>query len=255
MAKTTVTGEVPKEDISDVCDDEKLDITKMSIRERMLYIMNEIRIEKNGKNTFSNYDYFKPEEINRKVNPLFLKYKIFPHFTTYIKGYETETTEKFVDGALGTKTQREYKEIAKLTLTDILNPAEELIYEMVLRDIEIKGANKMQNVGGVRTYAKRYLYMEALNISDNNLDLDSNDMANKKNAKPSSKDEKLSVAINEIKLKVDVLRKAGITNNDIANAIKNVYSDGGNPSANYQTCPDVESAKKILDALNNTFKG
>ena len=50
MAKTTVTEEVPKEDISGVCEDEKLDITKMSIRERMLYIMNEIRIEKNGKN-------------------------------------------------------------------------------------------------------------------------------------------------------------------------------------------------------------
>jgi hypothetical protein len=156
--------------------------------------------------------------------------------------------------SVSTKTQIEYREIAKLSLTDILNPNDALIYEMPLREIEIKGANKMQNVGGVRTYAKRYLYMEALNISDNNLDLDGNDMSNKKNAKATSKDEKLTEAINAIKIKVDVLRKAQIKDTDISNAIKNVYSDGGKPSANYQTCQDVDSAKKILEALNNIGK-
>lgn len=239
--------EVSKEGIS-------LDLSKMSIMERMLYIMNEIRIEKNGKNTFSNYDYFKPEEINRKVNPLFFSYKIFPLFTTYIKGFETQVIEN-LENSVTTKTQIEYKEIARLTLTDVLNPKEQLIYEMPLRDIEIKGANKMQNVGGVRTYAKRYLYMEALNISDNNLDLDSNEMNNKKNAKPSAKDEKLAEAINAIKVKVDVLRQAKVKDSDISNVIKGVYSDGGKPSANYQTCQDVESAKKILEALNTINKG
>ncbi len=233
-------------------EDEKVDINKLSIMERMLIIMNKIRIEKNGKNTFSNYDYFKPEEINKRVNPLFLEYKIFPHFTTYIKEYEIAVTESLEKATI--TTQKEFKEIAQLKLVDILNPKETIIYEMPLRDIEIKGANKMQNVGGVRTYAKRYLYMEALNISDNKLDLDSNDMTDKKNAKPSSKDSKLEAVINEIKLKVEVLRKGGIDNIDIANAIKKVHTDGGTPSANYITCKDITSAKKILDVLDSTFK-
>jgi hypothetical protein len=144
---------------------EVLDLSGVSLMERMLYVMNEIRIEKNGKNTFSNYDYFKPEEIKKKVNHLFFKYKIFPHFTTYIKGYETQTVETMSD-SVSTKTQIEYREIAKLSLTDILNPNDALIYEMPLREIEIKGANKMQNVGGVRTYAKRYLYYDVLEISE-----------------------------------------------------------------------------------------
>lgn len=231
---------------------EAIDISGLSLMERMLIIMNEIRIEKNGKNTFSNYDYFKPEEINKKVNPLFLEYKIFPHFTTIIKEFEIATTESLEKSQI--VTQKEFREIAQLKLIDILNPKDILIYEMPLKEIEIKGANKMQNVGGVRTYAKRYLYMEALNVSDNKLDLDSNEMNDKKNSKPASKDSKLESVINEIKLKIEVLRKGGIDNVEIANAIKKVHTDGGSPSANYITCQDAASAKKILDVLNSTFK-
>lgn len=232
--------------------EENVELKDLSIMERMLIIMNEIRIEKNGKNTFSNYDYFKPEEINKKVNPLFLKYKIFPQFTTILKEFELTTTESLEKSQI--VAQKEFKEIAQLKLIDILNPKDVLIYEMPLKEIEIKGANKMQNVGGVRTYAKRYLYMEALNISDDKLDLDSNNMNDKKNAKPSSKDSKLESVINEIKLTIDGLRKSGHDNVDIANTIKGVYNDGGTPSANYMTCQDIASANKILDALNSTFK-
>ena len=230
-----------------------IDISKMSIMERMLNIMNEIRIEKNGKNTFSNYDYFKPEEINKKVNPLFLQYKIFPIFTTYFKKFDMKVTEEL--DSVKTVTEAQYAEIAMLKLIDILNPSEFLVYEMPLKEIEIKGANKMQNVGGVRTYAKRYLYMEALNISDNHLDLDNDDMSIKKGGKPSSRDEKVEEIINAIKIKVDVLRKADYKDADISNAIKSVYSVNGKPTANYQTCKDEESANKILNALNDLGRG
>lgn len=231
----------------------KEDISSLSIMERMLIIMNKIRIDKNGKNTFSNYDYFKPEEINKRVNPLFLEYKIFPHFTTYFKEFEISTNESIEKGSI--VTQKDIREIAQLKLTDILNPKETIVYEMPLKEIEIKGANKMQNVGGVRTYAKRYLYMEALNISENKLDLDSDEMTDKKNSKPTPKDAKVEPIINDIKLKIEALRKDGVDNVDIANAIKTVYIDGGKPSANYVNCKDIDSAKKILDVLNNKFQG
>lgn len=112
---------------------------------------------------------------------------------------------------------------------------------------------KCKKCGGVRTYAKRYLYMEALNISDNNLDLDSDAMKDKSKLKPQSKDTKLENAIKEIQFKVEALRKLKISDTDIASAIKRVYSDGGAPTANYKTCQDVETANKILEELNRSF--
>ena len=227
---------------------------KMSLRERILHVINEIRITKTGKNTFSQYDYFKPEEINQRVNPLLLKYKIFPLFYTSFEGFETEVVETSSDkDGMKYTTKRELKEIAKLEFQDILGRDQTVIYKMPIERIEIKGANKMQNLGGVRTYAKRYLYMEALNISDDKLDLDSDNMANKIKGKQPSTDTRVAEVIGKIQVKVEALRSAKVKDTDIAKIIKSVYSDGGKPSANYKNCQTVEEAEKILEELNKAF--
>lgn len=229
-------------------------IDKMSLRERILCIINEIRITKTGKNTFSQYDYFKPEQINQRVNPLLLKYKVFPLFYTYFETFENEVAEMVSeDNGIKYVTKKELKEIAKLELQDILGKDETVVYQMPIERIEIKGANKMQNLGGVRTYAKRYLYMEALNISDDKLDLDSDDMSNKAKGKQTSKDAKVAEIIAKIQVKVEALRELKVKDIDIAKAIKSVYSDGDKPSANYMNCKTVEEAEKILNKLNEIF--
>lgn len=234
--------------------DEVTATDKMSLRERILHVINEIRITKTGKNTFSQYDYFKPEEINQRVNPLLLKYKIFPLFYTCFEGFETEVVETSSDkDGMKYTTKRELKEIAKLEFQDILGRDQTVIYQMPIERIEIKGANKMQNLGGVRTYAKRYLYMEALNISDDKLDLDSDNMANKVKGKQPSTDTRVAEVIGKIQVKVEALRSAKVKDTDIAKIIKSVYSDGGKPSANYKNCQTVEEAEKILEELNKTF--
>ena len=252
MAKIIENEENVSEDL--IAQENVIELDNMSLRERILCVMNEIRITKTGKNTFSQYDYFKPEVINQRVNPLLLKYKIFPLFYTYFEGFETEVVETSNE-AIGMKytTKKELKEIAKLEFQDILGKDQTVVYQMPIERIEIKGANKMQNLGGVRTYAKRYLYMEALNISDDKLDLDSDNMANKQKGKISSKDTKVSEAIAKIQVKVEALRSAKVKDSDIAKAIKNVYSDGDKPSANYKNCQTVEEAEKILEELNKTF--
>lgn len=123
----------------------KIDLNEVSLKERILLVMNEIRISKNGKNTFQNYEYFKPEEINQKVNPLFLKYKIFPWFYTDFEQYETETLETLGENTSVT-TKKDYREVAVLKLQDILKKDEDVVYKMPIKNIDIKGANEMQKM-------------------------------------------------------------------------------------------------------------
>lgn len=244
-----------KIETNEVLENEKIDLENMNLMERVLRVANEIRIIKNGKNEYSNYKYFKPEEINQKVNPLLLKYKIFPLFYSYYETYDMEICETMEsEKAMKCITKKELKEIAKLEFQDILGKDKTIVYQMPIERIDIKGANKMQNIGGVRTYAKRYLYMEALNISDDKLDLDSDDMSGKNGKlKPSSNDTKVAEIKGKIQLKIETLREEHIKDVDIVKVIKEVYSDGGKPSANYANCKSVEDAQRILDALNKAF--
>lgn len=245
-----------EEDLAEeVIEEVNYDPTKLTLQERIVIAMNNIRIKKDGKNKFANYNYFKPDTINSKVNPLFLQLKIFPRFyTDYIK-FGDETTqitdmEQVKTSTLVTKYS--YKEMAYLELIDILNPQVKEVYQMPIEHPDIKGANKMQNIGGARTYAKRYLYMEALNIADDEIDLDATkDSA--KSKKPASQDEELAAKINEIKVLVNSLRDQKAKDIDIAAAIKEVFTDNGKPSAKYDECKSSEEAQAIINHLKEKF--
>mgnify|MGYP003295087267 CR=1 FL=1 len=244
-----------EEDLVEVTDEVNCDPAKLTLQERIVIAMNNIRIKKDGKNKFANYNYFKPDTINSKVNPLFLQLKIFPRFyTDYIK-FGDETTqvtnmEQVKTSTLVTKYS--YKEMAYLELIDILNPQVKEVYQMPIEHPDIKGANKMQNIGGARTYAKRYLYMEALNIADDEIDLDATkDSA--KSKKPASQDEELAAKINEIKVLVNSLRDQKAKDIDIAAAIKEVFIDNGKPSAKYDECKSSEEAQAIINHLKEKF--
>ena len=123
-----------------------LDLEKISLQERVLYIMNEIRLTKSGKNSFANYDYFTPESINLKVNPLLLKYKVFPLFYTKFESYVEEETESLTDGVAKTLTKTSYRQIAVLKLMDVYKKDDDLVYSMPIEIAEIKGANNMQKI-------------------------------------------------------------------------------------------------------------
>ena len=244
-----------EEDLVEVAEEVDYDPAKLTLQERIVIAMNNIRIKKDGKNKFANYNYFKPDTINSKVNPLFLQLKIFPRFyTDYIK-FGDETTqitdmEQVKTSTLVTKYS--YKEMAYLELIDILNPQVKEVYQMPIEHPDIKGANKMQNIGGARTYAKRYLYMEALNIADDEIDLDAT-KDGAKSKKPASQDEELAAKINEIKILVNSLRDQKAKDIDIAAAIKEVFTDNGKPSAKYDECKSSEEAQAIINHLKEKF--
>lgn len=55
---------------------------------------------------------------------------------------------------------------ATLTIIDCDNDANTIGYFTPLTDLELKGCNKIQALGGVQTYARRYLYLTAYDICE-----------------------------------------------------------------------------------------
>ena len=55
-------------------------------------------------------------------------------------------------------------ELATLTLINGDEPTEQITFTSPMRDLELKGTNAVQNLGGVQTYLTRYLYIQLLNI-------------------------------------------------------------------------------------------
>lgn len=169
-----------------------------SLKERMVLIANELIIGKDGRNTFSDYDYIRPDDLQNALKPLLLKYKVF-YFFNVIK-----------DEVSG-------RNIATLELSDFDSEYEPIKYSMEVEDIIIKGANSVQSAGGVRTYCKRYLLMDAFDIADNADDLDNNKTTEDKpttktnksptNSRPTDKRQELIMkakAIAIIKSKIDL---------------------------------------------------
>lgn len=114
----------------------------MNIYEKMQHVKEEFlnrKIKKSGKNKFANYTYYELADITPVLLELNNKYKIF-----------TQTTFD--------------KELATLKIINIENPEEFLIYTSPMAELELKGCNKIQALGGVETYQRRYLLMSAYDI-------------------------------------------------------------------------------------------
>lgn len=150
----------------------------MKLKEKIVAIQNELRIGKDGKNSFANYSYFQPDSILNMLNPLFLKHKVFSKFNLHLK-------DAYYEGEL------------------ILSDAETQESETYIFDIlkaTVKGANEAQNSGATLTYAKRYSLMNAFNIAENNADFDSDAMAKKQEAGEQA--EKQAEILSELSIRV-----------------------------------------------------
>jgi len=164
-------------------------------------IVKNTKIKKEGKNTFSKYSYFTPEQVENIVSDACFSVGLLPKFDLI----ESET-----------------KLIATLTIYEI-ETAENLIFRMVTDIPVIKATNIAQQLGGTVTYSERYLKMTAFGIVENTLDFDS---SNKDNSKSTAKKEYK----NEVSewLSEENYKKA--LNSDIAgiNATLNTYDNKGN---------------------------
>ena len=132
-------------------------------------MLQDMNLNKTGKNDFAHFDFFQLEDFLPKVNSIFVKLGLYSEFTIVpvTIDYE-ETTSYNASGNMISVTKKPIiKEIATLVITDLLKPEDQAIYEMEVAPVVI-GNNTKQNIyqaaGGRNTYYKRYLYMNALEI-------------------------------------------------------------------------------------------
>ena len=123
------------------------ELQSLNIFERLQLLRIDIQkanLKPSGYNKFANYKYFDLKDIIPTINILLLKYKLTTHIT-------------FTN------------EIATLTIINCHKPDEKIIFTSPMRDLEIKGLNKIQVLGGVETYQRRYLYLIAFDIVEGDL--------------------------------------------------------------------------------------
>lgn len=126
--------------------------TKLSVKERISIISNEIRVAKAGKNDFMKAEYFKPDDIMRALNPLLQKYRLLSQFCmTYYQEKEMYQGEM---------------QIWDFDSSDCMT------YKLDIPLQELKGVGRAQSTGGTMTYCRRYMQMMIFGLAENKLDLD-----------------------------------------------------------------------------------
>jgi hypothetical protein len=100
--------------------------------------LQEKNIKKTGRNEYAKFEYFELENFIPYVNTLFNELKLFSNFSMT-------------------------DELATLTIIDFEDNSQ-VVFTSPLRELELKGCTAIQALGGVHTYLKRYLYLNALEI-------------------------------------------------------------------------------------------
>lgn len=96
-------------------------------------------IKKSGENKFSGFKYFELADFLPTIIKLCDKYKLF-------------TAVSFNN------------ELATLTIVNMEETADKFEYTSPMKDLELKGCNSVQALGGTETYNRRYLYLAAFDI-------------------------------------------------------------------------------------------
>jgi len=123
-------------------------------------IIRNTPIKKAGRNKFSNYDYYTPDQIVTMVQGACEEAKIITMFST---------------------SRNELGLDATMTIVD-LDSGESVTYNQVTAIPDIKATNIAQQLGGMNTYSNRYLLMFIFDIVDNNLDFDTTENTKKTSA-------------------------------------------------------------------------
>lgn len=118
--------------------------------------------KKGGTNTYSNYDYFTPEQVEMIVSEVCAETKMIP---------------------LCNLRRDQYGIFQQLILVDLEDTKETLVFELATVQGEMKATNDTQQMGGTDTYSERYIKMKVFQIKDSNLDPDSKDNSGMKTKK------------------------------------------------------------------------
>lgn len=123
----------------------------LNVMQKVLLVTNELKVKKNGKNTFSKFEYFKLEDILDELNPLLLKHGLFMTYSLTKKNYDNESQIY----------------VSSLVLKNAENPEDKVEYTADIDKADMKGATNIQMSGATLTYGKRWAVMNAFNLAEN----------------------------------------------------------------------------------------
>jgi hypothetical protein len=154
---------------------------KSNIYEKLQKIREELqttKLPKTGKNKYAGYDYFTLDDFLPTLIKLMSKAKI-------------------------TSVISFHKEIASLQLINAENIEEKITFTSPMATTDLKGCHDIQNLGAVQTYLRRYLYITAFDITEEEtLDLIHN--PNSKTPKAPSKFEEAVILIKKAKTRKEI---------------------------------------------------
>ena len=124
--------------------------------------------KKDGRNTYSNYDYFTPETVELIVADVCKEMKLSP---------------------LCNLKRNEFGLYQEMILVDLEKPEDRIVTELATIHGSLKATNETQQMGGTDTYSERYIKMKVFQIKDNNLDPDGQQGDKEKSVTPSTNEE------------------------------------------------------------------
>ena len=125
--------------------------------------LQDLNLKKSGKNKFANFNYYELADFLPHINKIFGELKLFSKFDLLL-------------------------EKATLTIIDIENEKSQITFESDKTEAILKGTTAIQQLGATHTYLKRYLYLNALEIVENDfvdasIGKDEKETSNKQQAK------------------------------------------------------------------------
>ncbi len=119
----------------------------MNIYEKIQLIKKEIlesNLKKTGENKFAGFKYYELADFLPTIIKLCNEHKLFTKISFN-------------------------NEIATLEVRNIEEPNEVIEYTSPMAELELKGCNKVQALGGTETYSRRYLYQACFDIIENDM--------------------------------------------------------------------------------------
>ena len=123
------------------------DYSNMSIYKKIQIVKQRIlesNLKKSGENKFAGFKYYELADFTPAIINLCNEVGLFTKVT-----FDNE--------------------IAKLIIINSDKPDQREEYTSPMRTLELKGCNQIQALGGVETYSRRYLYMSAFDIIENDM--------------------------------------------------------------------------------------
>lgn len=149
--------------------------------------------KKSGKNKFANFSYYELADFIPSVNEIFDELGLFSMFNI-----------------LG--------DHAVLVIINVDDVVDTITFESPIAEAEIKGTTPIQCLGGVHTYMKRYLYLNALEIVES--DMFDSKVGDKKDPLVEKKKEEVKSEENYRELVIKYCNENNMDVNEIAKTYK-----------------------------------